>query len=158
VGGDGHERHQRDWRLPMSATSPALARHYVEEEVRDVVRPARLRDLLLLTTELVTNAVKYGRPYPDGCIALSVETVGDAVRVAVGDGGSEFEWSPPGEGEPLEGRWGLRLVDALSTARGVSLNGVKVVWFEIETATARSEPGSIGPSTGLSADEDRPEG
>jgi anti-sigma regulatory factor (Ser/Thr protein kinase) len=140
MGGDGPKRRQHDWRLPMADTSPALARQYVEEAVRDIVRPARLRDVLLLTTELVTNAVKYGRPYPDGRVALSVETLGDAVRVAVGDGGSEFEWAPPGEGESLEGRWGLRLVDALSSSWGVSVDGIKAVWFEIERATATSGP------------------
>jgi anti-sigma regulatory factor (Ser/Thr protein kinase) len=144
MGGDGPVRHQHDWRLPMAATAPALARQCVEEAVRDVVRPARLRDVQLLTTELVTNAVKYGLPYPDGCITLSVQTVEDAVRVAVGDGGSEFEWTPPRGGDSLEGRWGLRLVEALSTTWGVSLSGIKAVWFEIEMATATSKSHPIG--------------
>jgi anti-sigma regulatory factor (Ser/Thr protein kinase) len=144
MGGDGPERHQHEWRLPIADTSPALARQYVEEAVRDVVRSARLRDILLLTTELTTNAVKYGQPYADGCIALTIETGEEVVRVAVGDGGLAFSWAPPGEREALEGRWGLRLVDALSTAWGMSLDGIKAVWFEIETSTATSDNEATG--------------
>jgi len=84
----------------------------------------RAGDARLVASELVTNAIKYGR----GDILLDVVVTDDQARLMVSD---------DGEGEPriLEaagqhGGWGLRMVDTLADRWGI-IDGSAHVWVEL---------------------------
>jgi two-component sensor histidine kinase len=89
----------------------------------------------LLTSELVTNSVKYG-PSAPATIELAIEVARDAIRIEVSDRAA----STPARRQPNEtGGYGLALVDALAsrwrTARERDRN---VTWFEL----ALPQPGT----------------
>ena len=82
---------------------------------------------MLLTSELVTNAVLYAR----SDVVLRVSLDAAVVRISVHDD-SPMAPVPRSPGrEDTSGR-GLALVDVLATTWGVALNGNgKEVWFEL---------------------------
>jgi anti-sigma regulatory factor (Ser/Thr protein kinase) len=103
------------------------------------------RDYLeLLTTELVSNAVRVGA----GEVTTSFLRSGDAVRVEVHDGGGG--WPVMGHPQPLDenGGRGLLIVNALADSWGADASPERgtTVWFEMTPAAepARTE----GPANG----------
>jgi len=125
--------------LPARPTSPGEARRFVGEVLRDrgfdtgeVVEAA-----LLLTSELVTNAVLYAA----GTINVDVEIDLRAVRVEVGDHSGEAPAPRDASPEETSGR-GLRLVEAMARAWGVEREPEdgKVVWFELDVPALRTTP------------------
>jgi anti-sigma regulatory factor (Ser/Thr protein kinase) len=82
---------------------------------------------VLLTSEVVTNAVIHGRS--EARLRVVVDT--DHVRVEVGDDNSRHPVIQPPDADALDGR-GLRLLDIVATAWGVRDDEIgKTVWFEI---------------------------
>ncbi|MBV9592331.1 MAG: ATP-binding protein [Actinobacteria bacterium] len=116
--------------LPPGSDAPALARDYLSR--RGAHLPSDLLDdALVIVSELVTNAVRHGRPE----IVLSVREEPPGIGVAVQDSGPELpQWPvhPPADDDP-HGR-GLLIVDALASRWGVEPNPGgpgKTVWFEL---------------------------
>jgi anti-sigma regulatory factor (Ser/Thr protein kinase) len=117
------------WRL-LLATPDAVpvARHAldelteVDEDTRCVVE--------LLTSELVTNAVRHGASDQHESILVSAHQRDGTVRVEVCDEGDGFaQRGDPGDlMEP--GGHGLLLVDALSSRWGAIPGEPSCVWFE----------------------------
>lgn len=99
--------------------------------------------LVLLTSELATNAVIHAGPYNLGeDMAVDVECSAGVVRVAVTDCGGGTVLRRDGAPDGLSGR-GLLLVDALADSWGVTENGsARVVWFEVSVEPA---PGAAKP-------------
>ena len=105
------------------ALAAALAEWGVGDDDTDVA--------VLLTSEIVTNAIRYGEPPME----LHAELTGLELRVSVDDGGHEdvvpvehVRWDDRG------GR-GLHLVEALSARWGVlDRRRGKQVWFELRLA------------------------
>jgi anti-sigma regulatory factor (Ser/Thr protein kinase) len=114
--------------LPPRPTSAAEARRFVSRALRSV-DPGTREISVLLTSELVTNALLYAQ----GRIVLRVTPVDHAWRVGVHDG-SHQPINPRHVGlEATSGR-GLALVEQLATAWGVEVHGDddgKEVWFEV---------------------------
>jgi two-component sensor histidine kinase len=96
--------------LPPRAEAPARARALTTRLV-DSLPATSYRDLQVVVTELVTNAVKYG---PDEEIRVSVEVSGSTVRGEVADGGTGGA-TLDREGSADCDRLGLLIVDALCT-------------------------------------------
>lgn len=88
--------------------------------------------IVLLISEVVTNAVVHGGPHGEGDrVTLSVERRHDRVRVEVTDCHPNVPERGSAEPESPSGR-GLLLVEALSSAWGVTPGRPgKTVWFEV---------------------------
>ncbi len=87
----------------------------------------RCDDALLLTSELVTNAVLHGRSE----VCVEIVSAGSALRIAVLDENSRRPAPVPEDPDALDGR-GLALVDAIADRWGVEERPIgKAVWFEL---------------------------
>jgi anti-sigma regulatory factor (Ser/Thr protein kinase) len=96
--------------------------------------PDTLRDdILLLVTELVTNAVEHGQVGPHRSVKVGIHQSPDRVRVEVVDAGPGFHADGPLPGGAAGG-WGLYLVERFADRWGVlpAASG-SCVWFELES-------------------------
>jgi anti-sigma regulatory factor (Ser/Thr protein kinase) len=101
---------------------------------RDGTLPARVRDdVILLVSELVTNAVRHAGAGPERPLRMQLSGASHWVRVAVADQGPGFAGHlepPPGT---ESGGWGLFLVDQIADRWGVEpTSSGSRVWFEIQ--------------------------
>jgi anti-sigma regulatory factor (Ser/Thr protein kinase) len=122
-------------RLRADATAPAAARAAVADAVRAWDVPVDADAAVLLTSELVTNAVTHGAP-PAGVfvlLAIACETAG--LRVDVYDGSPDLP--VPAGGAPAEAETGrgLLLVTSLAAEWGFYRTpGGKAVYFVLAAA------------------------
>lgn len=115
-------------RFPRSPHAAALARRFVRETLEAWSIPAEaFEDTLLVTSELVTNAVVHA----GSDVAIGLARRPGQVRVSVSDRSGT---APRTRGETpgsLDGR-GIRMVGAIASGWGVSqLDGGKAVWAEV---------------------------
>jgi anti-sigma regulatory factor (Ser/Thr protein kinase) len=90
-----------------------------------------LDDVLLLVTELVTNAVRHSGAGPDGTVRVEVRRGTEILRVEVSDEGTGFKAEAPLERNEAGG-WGLALVDRIADRWAVTHTGSGTcAWFEI---------------------------
>jgi nitrate/nitrite-specific signal transduction histidine kinase len=99
--------------------------------------PASLPDnLLLLVSEVVTNAVLHSNGPAGAQLVLTANVVDDSIRVTVTDSGAGC----PGEIRRRAGGYGLYLLDKLASSWGVEQAGGPpartTVWFELSLADA----------------------
>jgi len=118
---------QETLRLQPRRTAVAYARARIAELCNGLPREA-CYDAQLLTSELVTNAIRHGA----GIVTVAIECDETSVAVAVGDSGPEMPLAPPVDVSAESGR-GLRLVQAIAVSWGVkrTADQGKVVWFRI---------------------------
>ena len=118
--------------LPAEAMSAGVAREAVTSALIAEVNDSALDTLVLLTSELVTNAVAHAQ---SDC-HLAVELFPDAVRVSVSDSDPTPVQPRNAEQHDESGR-GLALVETLSARWGVEPNTRgKTVWFEVPRSTS----------------------
>jgi anti-sigma regulatory factor (Ser/Thr protein kinase) len=90
-------------------------------------------DVILLASEVVTNAIVHTASGKDGTFTVVVHPLDGLVRVEVHDGGSE---TPPGirsAGDQAVSGRGLAFVESLATRWGhLGNRDGRVVWFEVE--------------------------
>lgn len=109
-------------------TAPAAARAAVRAATSGV-DPTIADTAVLLTSELVTNAVTHGR----GIVTLSIDCSSEFVEVAVGDDAPDAPVVQPDRPLAVGGR-GMRMTAAMSSAWGVAPRegqAGKVVWFRL---------------------------
>ncbi len=89
------------------------------------------RNLLLLTCELVNNAVLHGQTGDDDMIEIELRRTDTGVFAQVSDTGPGF--APKERDRDLEepGGWGLVLVESIARRWGVERDGPTRVWFEL---------------------------
>jgi anti-anti-sigma factor len=121
--------------LPRDPHSPARARGVVRECLAGREQ-SHVATIVLLTSELVTNAVVHPRGVGDTPIGLRLTVYGDRVRVEVEDHGEGFDRVPPLAPGAERGR-GLFLVDQFSDRWGsgrVQTDGGRRfrAWFELD--------------------------
>jgi anti-sigma regulatory factor (Ser/Thr protein kinase) len=103
----------------------------------DHVPERRLRDVRLLVSELVTNAVRHAGLSPDDKIRLLVQHRDSVLRVEVHDPGTGFEPRPPVPDPARASGWGLYLVDELADRWGMEgTRGGTRIWFELDADRA----------------------
>ena len=89
-------------------------------------------DVLLLVTELVTNAVTHGGVGPEQELSVDLRIWPGRVRVTVSDLGTSFTWVRRRVSRSPTGGWGLLLVDRLADRWGVKRTASGTcVWFEM---------------------------
>ena len=113
--------------LTVSTSAPSQARTMLDALVADL-EPETLSDLRIIVSELVSNAVKYGHGSPVH-VELDVSAP-NRVRGRVANRGDPAGAPHIHERPGAHGGYGLRLVDALTTAWGVH-EGTTDVWFEL---------------------------
>jgi anti-sigma regulatory factor (Ser/Thr protein kinase) len=114
--------------LPPELPSVRAARRFVQERCDGLgLSDERCDDALLLTSELVTNAVLHGRSE----VCVEVTASAELVRIAVLDENSRHPAPVREDHDALDGR-GLALVDAVASRWGVDDRPMgKSVWFEL---------------------------
>ncbi len=116
--------------LPETLGGAALARRWLQHDVHGL--PAELReDAILLTSELVSNALQHGRPE----VRLVVHVTPRSVRVAVADHGDSVPvFARERQGPTRQSGRGLFLVASLASGWGYHPHHRcpgKTVWFTL---------------------------
>ena len=92
-------------------------------------------DILLLVSELVTNAVRHAGVGPDRSLRVKLNRWPRRVRVEVAHPGRGFDHPPVPPSPDMTGGWGLVLVDRIADCWGItSETGSTCVWFELPSA------------------------
>jgi anti-sigma regulatory factor (Ser/Thr protein kinase) len=105
----------------------------VRDRLEGVLEPEKLAEAELLTSELVTNAVRYAHVSDEPTIEIDFEVEAGTVRVTVIDAGSGFDFMRLLRTSPEEpGGWGLFLVEGLADRWGIDPSPPHSVWFEID--------------------------
>jgi anti-sigma regulatory factor (Ser/Thr protein kinase) len=105
----------------------ATARRFVTSVLADELDEARLHDLEVVVSEVVTNGVVHAAT----TMQLVVEIRGDVARVELIDHGPGEPAIRTSPGD-ADGGFGLRIVEAMARRWGVRHDvGAKAVWFEI---------------------------
>ena len=120
--------------LERQPLAPSRARAEVREALSERLEDDDIATVVLLTSELVTNAVVHPKGAPDSLVGLRIGVYEGGVRVEVEDGGEGFDPAAPAVTTPYGGR-GLFLVDRCSTSWGARpTDGERgprfCVWFE----------------------------
>jgi anti-sigma regulatory factor (Ser/Thr protein kinase) len=120
--------------LPGPET-PSVARRATQGLVSgDPLAGAHVETLMLLVSELVTNAVIHPDAPVASKVGLSIVISDELTRVVVSDGGTGFEWPAPSlpGGRPAGG-FGLLLLDQTASRWGtLDAPNCFSVWFELD--------------------------
>lgn len=132
-----------DSELAREPTAPARARSEVRQVLETVLDESDLATVVLLTSELVTNAVIHPRNSDDRRVGFRMTIYPDRIRVLVDDPGEGFDPATPVHPNENGGR-GLMLVDRASARWGagrvVTARGDRFgVWFDIERDRSPAE-------------------
>jgi anti-sigma regulatory factor (Ser/Thr protein kinase) len=119
--------------LAVTPEAAAEARHALDD-IGDEVPGTKLRDVRLLVSELVTNAVRHANLAAGDVILLVFESVDHAFRVEVHDPGGGFVPTAPAPDPARPSGWGLYLVAELADRWGVDSDDRTLVWFELDRA------------------------
>lgn len=127
--------------LPHDLASAAVARRHVTEMLhRQDIAPDRCDDAALIVSELVGNALRHGRPRPDGTLRVMWSLDGHRLRVEVTDGGGPSRpelRSAAATRMAVSGR-GLAIIDALAEAWGSHSDAAGTTVWAMVAATPAS--------------------
>ena len=113
--------------LAAHARSPAQARTFVRETLKDWGYMEVEPEVSLAVTELVTNALVHA----DSPSSLSLSDLEGSVRIVVHDNEPQLPHVVHAEDGDTHGR-GLAMIDALATCWGVEMDERgKIVWLDI---------------------------
>lgn len=122
--------------IPKARTFPGAA-----EEIRNVRQFVRrctegcplADDVILLASEIATNALRHTASGLDGTFVVLVDAADGSVRVEVHDLGSDTAPSVCRSGSPEESGAGLALVETVADRWGFHGSPFgRVVWFEMD--------------------------
>jgi anti-sigma regulatory factor (Ser/Thr protein kinase) len=117
--------------LERNVRAPAIARSAVGEQLLAMgIDGSFAQTVVLLVSEVVSNAVRHSGGPADATITLEATITKPAVRVAVTDAGEGFTPRPRDPDRLGEG-YGLYLVEKAARSWGVEHDGGTTVWFEL---------------------------
>ena len=97
-----------------------------------------LRDVRLMTSELVTNSIRHAGVDRRDTVVVRAWLRDDHIGIEVADGGPGFEPVVTAGREPEPGGWGLFIVQGLADRWGtLHRDGMSRVWFEIDIRDRR---------------------
>ena len=118
-------------RLERNVRAPMLARAAMTQRCRELDLDASLcQSLILLVSEVVSNAVRHSAGPADAPIELIAAFRQKTIRVTVTDAGQGFTPRPRDPGRTHDGH-GLYLLEKVSARWGVDARGGTKVWFEL---------------------------
>jgi len=120
--------------LERTVNAPAQARSEIAARCRELeLGGALCQSLILLVSELVSNAVRHSADDTKAPVKL-VATFGErTIRVMVTDAGAGFTPRPRDPARTHDG-YGLYLLEKVATRWGVGSRGDTKVWFELPRA------------------------
>jgi serine/threonine-protein kinase RsbW len=120
--------------LERNVRAPAIARSAVGEQLLAMgIAGSFAQTVVLLVSEVVSNAVRHSGGPADATITLEASITEDVVRIAVTDAGEGFTPRPRDPDRLGEG-YGLYLVEKAARNWGVEHDGGTTVWFELARA------------------------
>jgi anti-sigma regulatory factor (Ser/Thr protein kinase) len=122
-------------RFAVSPEAAGEARHALDD-LAHAIPDGRLRDMRLLISELVTNAVRHADLGADDAIDIVIDIADRMLRVEVHDPGGGFVPSTPSPDPARPSGWGLYLVAELADRWGVDSDDRTRVWFELDRPAA----------------------
>jgi anti-sigma regulatory factor (Ser/Thr protein kinase) len=129
---------QDDRNAPRRARDAVAGLAGIDERLR--------RDLTIVVSELVANAVRYAPRSEGGQVVLTISREADVLRIEVADPGHGFDPTP---GPASRGGLGLVIVSHLALRWGVIDDASTVVWCELAIPAERVPPahpsGVVGP-------------
>ena len=117
--------------LERDVQAPAIARAAISGMCQDLRIGGSVRQtLVLLMSEVVSNAVLHSPGPADAPITVTATVTGDAVHVSVTDAGEGFV---PAQRDParVEGGYGLFLLERAASRWGIDAGRPTTVWFEL---------------------------
>jgi anti-sigma regulatory factor (Ser/Thr protein kinase) len=117
--------------LAVTPEAAAQARHALGD-LADRLPGGRARDVRLLVSELVTNAVRHANLDKGDAILLVIDLADHLLRVEVHDPGGGFVPTAPAPDPARPSGWGLYLVAELADRWGVDSDERTRVWFELD--------------------------
>jgi GAF domain-containing protein/anti-sigma regulatory factor (Ser/Thr protein kinase) len=129
--------HPDELALPGGPEAVGLARAALRARLEGDMTPERLGDVLLIASELVTNAIRHGgAERPDRRIRVRARRLGARLHLEVRDDGPGFGAAPapvPGDADGAPGGMGLELVARLANAWGTERQGrTTLVWADLD--------------------------
>jgi anti-sigma regulatory factor (Ser/Thr protein kinase) len=126
------------WRLELelerNLRAPSLARATLARRCEELDLEASLvQSLILLVSEVVSNAVRHSPGPRESPIELVAASTGETIRITVTDAGSGFTPRPRDPSGTSDG-YGLYLLEKVATSWGVDSDGDTKVWFELPLA------------------------
>ncbi|HWM10128.1 MAG TPA: ATP-binding protein [Solirubrobacteraceae bacterium] len=121
--------------LAVAPEAASEARHALDG-LSGELPDGRMRDVRLLVSELVTNAVRHANLAQSDNIVLVIELAEKKLRVEVHDPGGGFVPSTPSPDPARPSGWGLYLVAELADRWGVDSDDRTLVWFELDRRAA----------------------
>lgn len=121
--------------LERDVNAPGRARAAVSGRLEEAGIDGSLEQtIVLLVSELVSNAVRHSTGPADAPIGFQAEVDDERVRVVVTDAGSGF-MPRPRDPERLGEGYGLFLLEKAASRWGVESGSATTVWFELERAS-----------------------
>jgi anti-sigma regulatory factor (Ser/Thr protein kinase) len=137
--GSGCEHDAFVLELERDQAAPSLARAAVNDFCEDrAVSPDAIPTVMLLVSEMVTNAVIHPDVDPPGTVRIHARISKAGIRVEVSDQGKGFTPRPP-DPRPLGGGFGLYLLEKEAARWGVEQTPYTTVWFELALEEPRAE-------------------
>jgi anti-sigma regulatory factor (Ser/Thr protein kinase) len=117
--------------LARTVQAPGIARAAVSRQCDRLELDASLaQSLILLVSEVVSNAVRHSAGHAEAPIELVAKFGAERIRVTVTDAGEGFVPRPRDPGSTRDG-YGLYLLEKVATRWGVESQGDTKVWFEL---------------------------
>ena len=120
-------------RVPHEITGVRRARRTVAEHLAAAGVPDQARDdVLLVLSELVSNAVRHAEPLPTGEIGVSWSVTPDVIHLEITDGGASTRPQASVVAMTSMGGRGLDIVRSVSSRWGViEREGSVTVWADL---------------------------
>ena len=120
--------------LERTVQAPAVARAAVARRSEQLQLDGSLaQSLILLVSEVVSNAVRHSAGDPAESIELVASFDAETIRVTVTDAGQGFTPRPRDPARSQDG-YGLYLLEKVAERWGVESKGDTKVWFELPRA------------------------